>query len=123
VKSKPTSKPEVPVQSPRPAGVAPQSSKPKSTSTVGVNAAQIRAKMLARQTDIYRTMIPTCLIVGVTLPILAGVWFLLDPSSVARKLPMWMPLSSAGLGLVSMLLGFALMSKVQNYLRSIPRAV
>jgi hypothetical protein len=93
----------------------PTASKPAVSSGT---AAAIRAKMLAQQIDIYRTMIPTCLVLGVSLPVLAGLWFAIDPTAVVRKLPVWIPVAAGATGLGTLAIGGLLMSKVGKYLQS-----
>ncbi len=90
---------------------APVASQPRSS-----NAADLRARFRARQIETYRVMIPTCLVSGITLPILAGMWFLLDQDAVARKLPLWVPLGVGVFGLVALALGILLVSVVRTYL-------
>jgi len=63
-------------------------------------------------------MIPTCLLTGITLPILAGMWFLLDQDAVAKELPLWVPLGVGVFGLISLGLGIGLVNAVRTYLRA-----
>lgn len=90
--SSPTEELDVPVVQPTAA--------PKPTGPTMSASERVRLRMLEQQKVFRGYAIPIALTLGVTLPLLAGGWFLLPQYTVVRQLPIYVPLAILASGLI-----------------------
>jgi hypothetical protein len=81
-------------------------------SSAGPSAAdRKRLAAAVKQREFRNTIIPICLTLGVTLPLLGGGFFLLDPYRVIRSAPVGVPITMIVAGVVFLGLGFLSMKQ------------